>query len=104
MTGFEQVEYYHPLFAYEAILSFANMFFLIWISRRYEDRLKPGDVFLVYLIFYPLVRFFLDFLRLDASQLAGVNANQTFMAVVAIASTAALWWRHRNLSANETVK
>ena len=104
LSGFEQVEYYHPLFAYEAILSFVNMFFLIWISRRYEWRLKPGDVFLVYLIFYPLVRFSLDFLRLDASQVAGVNANQTFMAVVAIASVVALWWRHRSSPVNETVK
>jgi len=96
LSGFESVEYYHPLFAYESILNFANMFFLIWISRRFADRLKPGDVFLIYLVNYPLIRFFLDFLRLDASQVAGVNANQTFMAIVAILSVIALWWRHRN--------
>ncbi len=95
LSGFESVEYYHPLFAYESLLSFANMFFLMWIARRFEGRLKTGDVFLVYLITYPLIRFSLDFLRLDASQLAGVNANQTFMAVVAILSMIALWWRHR---------
>jgi len=95
LAGFEQVEYYHPLFAYEAILSLINMLFLIWTARRFKDSLKHGDIFLVYLIFYPLVRFSLDFLRLDASLLAGVNANQTFMAVVAVVSVAALWWRHR---------
>jgi phosphatidylglycerol:prolipoprotein diacylglycerol transferase len=95
LGGFENIEYYHPLFAYESLLSFLNMFFLMWIARRFADRLKPGDVFLVYLISYPLVRFTLDFMRLDASQVAGVNANQTFMAIIAILSAAALWWRHR---------
>jgi len=95
LRGFESVEYYHPLFAYESILNFANMFFLMWIMRRFEGRLKNGDVFLVYLITYPVIRFSLDFLRLDASQLAGVNANQTFMAIVAVCAAVYLWWRHR---------
>jgi phosphatidylglycerol---prolipoprotein diacylglyceryl transferase len=96
LAGFENFEYYHPLFAYEAILSLINMFFLMWITRRFEDRLKHGDVLLVYLVFYPVVRFSLDFLRLDASQVAGVNANQTLMAVVAVCAAVALWWRHRS--------
>jgi phosphatidylglycerol:prolipoprotein diacylglycerol transferase len=96
LSGFESVEYYHPLFAYESILSFANMFFLLWIGRRFRDRLKPGDIFLAYLIVYPVIRFSLEFLRLDASQVAGVNANQTFMAIVAVCAALGLWWRHRN--------
>jgi len=52
-------------------------------------------VLLVYLITYPIGRFLLDFLRLDASQLGGINANQTFMAVVAVLAAAALFLRHR---------
>jgi phosphatidylglycerol:prolipoprotein diacylglycerol transferase len=95
LTGFESVEYYHPLFAYESILNLANMFFLIWIGRRFRDKLKPGDIFLTYLIVYPTIRFLLEFLRLDASQLVGVNANQTFMAIVAVCAALVLWWRHR---------
>jgi hypothetical protein len=42
-----------------------------------------------------VIRFGLDFLRLDASQVAGVNANQTVSAVVAVLAAAALFWRHR---------
>jgi phosphatidylglycerol:prolipoprotein diacylglycerol transferase len=95
LQGYENVSYYHPLFAYESLLNLANMFFLLWIARQYKEKLKTGDVFLVYLIFYPVVRFLLDFLRLDASQVAGVNANQTLMAVVAVGSAATLIWRHR---------
>lgn len=88
-------DYFHPLFLYESIYNFLNMFFLLWISRRYPDRLKPGDLILLYAIIYPVGRFFLEFLRLDAAQVFGINANQTFMAIVALASAALLYWRHR---------
>ncbi len=95
VSGFADYEYFHPLFLYESLWNLGNMFFLLWLTKRYEDRLKPGDLFLTYLIIYPVGRFLLDFLRLDASQLGGLNANQTFMAVVALVSAAALFIRHR---------
>jgi phosphatidylglycerol:prolipoprotein diacylglycerol transferase len=71
------------------------MFLLLWLSRRYADRLKKGDIFLVYLIVYPIGRFLLDFLRLDASLVGSLNINQTFVAIVAVLSASALLWRHR---------
>ncbi|RME86805.1 MAG: prolipoprotein diacylglyceryl transferase [Anaerolineae bacterium] len=95
LPGFENVEYYHPLFLYESLWNLGNMFFLLWLSRRFEDRLKPGDLFLVYLITYPVGRFLLDFLRLDASRVGGININQTVAAAVAICSALVLLWRHR---------
>jgi phosphatidylglycerol:prolipoprotein diacylglycerol transferase len=95
LTGFENVEYYHPLFAYESLLSLANMSLLLWLTYRFQKQTKDGDIFLVYLVVYPVIRFFLDFLRLDASEVAGINANQTFMAVVAVCSVLALYLRHR---------
>jgi phosphatidylglycerol:prolipoprotein diacylglycerol transferase len=97
LTDYAGVEYYHPLFLYESIWNFSNMLFLLWISRRFADRLKSGDIFLVYLITYPVGRFFLDFLRLDASRVGGLNINQTIMAIVAICSSVALYLRHRKV-------
>jgi phosphatidylglycerol:prolipoprotein diacylglycerol transferase len=94
LPGFENYEYYHPLFLYESLWNFANMFFLLWLARRFEDKLKPGDLVVIYAITYPVGRFFLEFLRLDSSQLAGINANQTFMLIVALASAGLLYWRH----------
>jgi phosphatidylglycerol:prolipoprotein diacylglycerol transferase len=95
LPNYESVEYYHPLFLYESLWNLGNMFLLLWISRRYADRLKDGDLFLIYLIVYPVGRFLLDFLRLDASLVGGININQTVMAVVAVLAAAALLWRHR---------
>ena len=95
LAGFEMQEYYHPLFLYESLWNLGNLFFLIWLTRRYGGRLKNGDIFLVYLVIYPIGRFLLDFLRLDAAVVGGLNANQTAMAVVALLSASALYWRHR---------
>jgi phosphatidylglycerol:prolipoprotein diacylglycerol transferase len=96
LQGFANVEYYHPLFLYESLWNLGNLFLLIWLRRKFKDVLKPGDLFLVYLIAYPVGRFLLEFVRLDASQLMGLNANQSMMAVVAIIAAAALFWRHRS--------
>ncbi|HAE60616.1 MAG TPA: prolipoprotein diacylglyceryl transferase, partial [Anaerolineae bacterium] len=95
VSGFADFATYHPLFLYESLWNLANMAILLWISRRFREQLKPGDVFLTYLVIYPVGRFLLDFLRLDASMLGGINANQSFMAVVAVLAAAALVWRHR---------
>lgn len=92
--GYADVAYYHPLFLYESLWDLANMALLLWLARRFRDRLRPGDLFLVYLIVYPVGRFLLEFLRMDASQVAGVNANQAVMGVVAVAATVALLLRH----------
>lgn len=95
LPGFEAQAYYHPLFLYESLWNLANLILLIWLTRCFEDRLKHGDIFLVYLIVYPIGRFLLEFLRLDSSMLVGLNANQTAMAVVAVLSAFTLFWRHR---------
>jgi phosphatidylglycerol:prolipoprotein diacylglycerol transferase len=97
LPAYLDVDYYHPLFFYESLWNFFNMFLLIWISRRYADRLRTGDIFLVYLIMYPVGRFFLDFLRLDASMVGGININQTIMGVVALCSAGFLYFRHRKV-------
>ena len=98
LSGFEDQAYYHPLFFYEALWNMSNMALLLWVGHRFPERIKKGDLLLLYLIVYPVGRFLLDFLRLDASMLGGINANQTAMAVVALSSALALFLRHRRVS------
>lgn len=97
LAGYLDAEYYHPLFLYESLWNLMNLFLLLWISRRSAGSLKNGDIFLTYLVVYPLGRFLLDFLRLDASMVGGLNINQTVMAVVAVCAGAALYLRHRKV-------
>ena len=87
---FAQYETFHPLFLYESILNILGSLYLLWLARRYALRLRPGEIILAYFIIYPAIRFFLEFIRVDSSQIAGLNANQSLMAVVAVATAATL--------------
>jgi phosphatidylglycerol:prolipoprotein diacylglycerol transferase len=95
LVGFEAVEYYHPLFAYEMILNFINLFFLLWIVRRFVNVLNTGSFFLAYLGFYSLVRFLLEFLRLDVALVSGLNINQVFFGFVFILAGIGFYLRQR---------
>ena len=94
VPGFEQFERFHPLFLYESIWNLLNALFLLWLARRFAQRLLPGDIFLVYVIFYSVGRFMLEFLRLDAAQIAGINFNQTMVVIAGLVSAGILVWRH----------
>ncbi len=92
--GYENVAYYHPLFLYESLWNLANLALLLWLSHRFKNQLRSGDIFLVYAIVYPLGRFLLEFLRLDSSMVAGININQIIMGAIALVSALALVIRH----------
>ena len=100
IQGFENDAYYHPLFLYESLWNLLNMAILLWLGRRFEKWLKAGDLFYIYMIMYSIGRFSLEFLRLDASQVAGINFNQTFVIVVAVVAGVLLFLNHRPRTAN----
>lgn len=103
LPNFRDIERYHPLFLYESIWNLANVFFLMWLGRRFSSRIKAGDVFLVYLITYPLGRFLLEFLRLDPANFGSININQTVMLVCIVVSGTTLFIRHRAQSGQSSV-
>ena len=92
---FENQAYYHPLFLYESLWDVANMVLLLRLARRFPDRLKKGELFLIYVGVYAVGRFWLDFLRLDASKVLGINFNQTVMGILMVLVLFVLGWRHR---------
>ena len=94
IAGFEYVEKYHPLFLYESLLCLLGVGILLWIDRKFKDKLFKGDIFFGYLVWYSTLRFFLEFLRLDPSPVNGININQTTMLVVGILAVAILILRH----------
>jgi phosphatidylglycerol:prolipoprotein diacylglycerol transferase len=95
VPGYENYATFQPLFLYESIWNLLNMGILLWLERRFPDKLKEGDLFLTYLIGYPIGRFFLEFLRLDSPRLGTININQTIMLIVIIVAGILLYWRHR---------
>jgi phosphatidylglycerol:prolipoprotein diacylglycerol transferase len=95
LAGFETIEYYHPLFAYEVILNLVNLIFLLWLARRFAGMLRAGDLFLAYLGIYAFIRLLLEFLRLDAALVIGINVNQVFFAIAFICAGIGLFLNRR---------
>jgi phosphatidylglycerol:prolipoprotein diacylglycerol transferase len=95
VPGYSQYSTFQPMFLYESLWDLMNMALLLWLSRKYSGKLKDGDIFLIYLVIYPLGRFFFEFLKLDAPRFGTINVNQTIMLVVALVSGFFIFWRHR---------
>jgi len=95
VPGYTQFSNFHPLFLYESIWNLLNMGLLLWLSRKFPNKLKEGDLFLIYLVGYPFGRFFLEFLKLDAPRVGTININQTVMLVVMVIAIVLLFLRHR---------
>ncbi len=95
VPGYTQYSTFHPLFLYESLWNLLNMGFLLFLERRIPNKLKNGDLLLIYLIGYPFGRFWLEFLKLDAPKFGTININQTLMVVIFVISIVLLIWRHR---------
>lgn len=93
LPEFASFDHYHPIFLYESLWSLGTVVLLLWLSRKFSEKLQQGDLFLVYLMTYPTVRILLEFLRLDASEIRGINANQTIMAFVLITAVLLFFFR-----------
>ncbi|MDF1512643.1 MAG: prolipoprotein diacylglyceryl transferase [Anaerolineae bacterium] len=86
---------FHPTFLYESLGALLVCLVLLWIAERFSDRLLHGDMMLLYLCGYSLVRFFTEFLRPDA-WMAGVLAAAQLFALGSIGlSLLVLFIRHR---------
>ena len=95
LPDYELIELYHPLFAYEIILNFANLILLLWLAHKFLAKFHVGDFFLIYLSFYSIIRFLLEFLRLDVAIVNGININQIFFALLFLITGSLLFWRNR---------
>jgi prolipoprotein diacylglyceryl transferase len=88
VVGFENVEKFHPLFAYEALLLVA---FGSWLYLRHYQHRVPwgtGRLWWWYVLYYLVIRFGLDFVRIDKSmftQLLSINQVMVLGGIVIVA-------------------
>ncbi|UQZ33420.1 prolipoprotein diacylglyceryl transferase [Paenibacillus sp. PK3_47] len=62
-------QYYHPTYLYESVWSLLGLFLLFFLRRR--TFLKSGELFMSYLVWYSLGRFFVEGVRTDSLSFAG---------------------------------
>lgn len=86
---------FHPLFLYESLLCLLLFIVLLNLFLRQRNRLIPGDIFLGYLVGYSIIRFLLEFLRVDVALVGSINWSQVVTALTAIGAALFFLYRHR---------
>jgi prolipoprotein diacylglyceryl transferase len=80
--GYEAFSTFHPTFLYELLWNLALCVFLIAIDRKRV--LRPGRVFVLYVMGYGVGRLWVEMLRIDtATKLGGLRVNE-WMSIVLI--------------------
>ncbi|GAC1433078.1 MAG: prolipoprotein diacylglyceryl transferase [Ktedonobacteraceae bacterium] len=94
---------FHPLFLYEMLWDALGFVLILWIARRFSKQLKEGDVFLLFLIWSPLGRFFIEFLRTDSWFFPGTPFNPVHIltAAMVLAASVVLFLHHRGTSGSQ---
>jgi phosphatidylglycerol:prolipoprotein diacylglycerol transferase len=87
LPGYEMYELFHPTFFYESMWNLATCLALVYIIWRYRGKLIPGLTTSTYFISYSVVRFLLEFIRLDAAAVGPIAIAQ-IVALLIIAAFA----------------
>jgi len=95
-VGYTDAATFHPTFLYESIWDVVVCLILLWVARRFAERLKNGDVFVLYVSLYSFGRFFVEALRVDPAFLIGgtIRGNLFVSSVLALGFAMILLLRH----------
>ena len=87
--------YYQPTFLYESVWDILG--FILLVSLRHRLHLfKQGEIFLAYLIWYALGRFFIEGMRTDSLMLGALRVSQWLSLLLFIGAIIVGVWRRRN--------
>lgn len=89
LPGYEAYATYHPLFAYEMVAMVVFGLVLWLVDARRKISLGSGRLFAVYVGYYAILRFILEFGRLDARRFGALTINQGVMILLLIGT---LFW------------
>jgi phosphatidylglycerol:prolipoprotein diacylglycerol transferase len=95
-TQFADAETFHPTFLYESIWDLLICLVLLWIARRFANRLRDGDLVMLYVSLYSVGRFFVETLRVDPAFLIGgsTRGNLFVSSLLALGFAMILLLRH----------
>ena len=86
---------FHPLFLYESLSGVLGLLVLVWLGFHARKRLRPGDLLLVFFIWYAVVRFVLETFREGNWTFYGVPVAQIVSVLFIAGAGLILLWRHR---------
>ena len=82
---------FHPTFAYEMVWNFLTAGLILWLVRRYEDKIKPGAAFAAWLLLAGIGRVIIETFRPDQPRIPGTDLSWSRL-IYAIMAVAGLFW------------
>ena len=95
LPGYEMYERFHPTFFYESAGNLGICLALLYLTWRYRDRWASGIIAGLYFIMYAIVRFSLEFIRLDSATIGKITIAQLVAICIALVGVALIVWRSR---------
>lgn len=92
--AYANYNFFHPLFLYESL----GNALILWILLKKVKPTNPGRVFFVYLFAYGILRFLLEFLRIDSVFVGAFRLNALVSLVFIISSLVYFYFSKRTLT------
>jgi len=94
LTAYPPDTLFHSTFLYESLWCLLLFVVLALIAAKFKDRLLGGDMFLGYIIGYPLGRFFIEYFRPDAWMIGSIATAQLLAILCVVGGVVLLVARH----------
>lgn len=91
-AGLAEYSYFHPTFAYEAILNILLFSLLCFVVPRYKF---SGQLFVVYTGAYSFIRFFIEYFRIDSDYLGQLSIAQWASLIILAVSVGFYYFLNR---------
>jgi phosphatidylglycerol:prolipoprotein diacylglycerol transferase len=86
---------FQPLFLYESVSGVLGLIALLWLARRFGRRMRPGDLLLIWFMWYAAVRFWLETFREGNWTFFGVPTAMVVSSAAFVVAGGLLLFRHR---------
>jgi len=98
--GYEQFDFFHPIFLYECLWDlfvFSILIIMTWLLAKYSSKSASGSVFLLYIILYSAGRFVIEGLRLDSEMFGAWRLAQLVSVIAILVAGVLILWRNCRL-------
>jgi phosphatidylglycerol:prolipoprotein diacylglycerol transferase len=94
LPGYEVYTHFHPLFFYEFLWNLLGCVILLFTGRKWQKRLLNGDIFILYVVWYSIGRFFLEGLKIGVWTAGGIPMARWITGITLAVSIAVMIYRH----------
>lgn len=76
---------FHPTFAYEIVWNLLAAGLILWLTRKFPKKFKPGAAFFMWLLLEGVGRFIIEYFRPDQPRIAGTDFSYSRLVAALMA-------------------